>query len=184
MLKKKLFNKNFSKLLLSITKRIESFFNLFENWNSLKKINSNLWKRPSDKKKIFIGLTSILIAIIVYFLLPSFYDKDKVRAQLENQILQQYDFKVILDENFRYGLLPAPHFFSKNTKIKIDSQIIANSRSSRFFISNKNFFSFNKLMVKNLIFTETDFKIDNSSLKFFSNLSHLKQYVSVIEFIV
>ena len=27
--------------------------------------------------------------IIVYFLLPSFYDKDKVRAQLENQILQQ-----------------------------------------------------------------------------------------------
>ena len=183
MLKKNLFNKKFSKLLLSITKRIESFFNLFENWNSLKKINSNLWKRPSDKKKIFIGLTSILIAIIVYFLLPSFYDKDKVRAQLENQILQQYDFKVILDESFRYGLLPAPHFFSKNTKIEIDSQIIANSKNTKFFISNKNFFSFNKLKIKNLIFTQTDFKIDNSSLKFFYNLFNNKISKKNINFI-
>ncbi len=183
MLKKNLFNKKLSKLLLSITKRIESFFNLFENWNSLKKINSNLWKRPSDKKKIFIGLTSILIAIIVYFLLPSFYDKDKVRAQLENQILQQYDFKVILDESFRYGLLPAPHFFSKNTKIEIDSQIIANSKNTKFFISNKNFFSFNKLKIKNLIFTQTDFKIDNSSLKFFYNLFNNKISKEDINFI-
>ena len=170
MLKKKLFNKNFSKLLLSITKRIESFFNLLDNWNSVKKIYLNLWKRPSDKKKIFIGFTSILIAIIVYFLLPSFYDKDKVRVQLENQILKKYDFKVILDENFRYGLLPAPHFFSKNTNIEIDSKIIANSKNTKFFISYKNFFSFSKIKVKDLIFTNTDFKIDNSSLKFFTNL--------------
>lgn len=170
MLKKNLFNKKFSKLLLSITKRIESFFNLFENWNSVKKIYLNLWKRPSDKKKIFIGFTSIFIAIIVYFLIPSFYDKDKVRVQLENQILKQYDFKIILDENFRYGLLPAPHFFSKNTNIEIDSQIIANSKNTKFFISYKNFLFFNKIKVKDLIFTNTDFKIDHSSLKFFTNL--------------
>ena len=174
MLKKNLFNKKFSKLLLSITKRIESFFNLFENWNSVKKIYLNLWKRPSDKKKIFIGFTSIFIAIIVYFLIPSFYDKDKVRVQLENQILKQYDFKIILDENFRYGLLPAPHFFSKNTNIKIDSQIIANSKNTKFFISYKNFLFFNKIKVKDLIFTNTDFKIDHSSLKFFTNLFNNK----------
>ena len=68
MLKKNLFNKKFSKLLLSITKRIESFFNLFENWNSVKKIYLNIWKRPSDKKgvirpmiPIFVPLASIIL---------------------------------------------------------------------------------------------------------------------------
>ena len=39
--------------------------------------------------------------IIVYFLLPSFYDKSKVKAQLENQIFQKYNFKVKLDNNWK-----------------------------------------------------------------------------------
>ena len=51
MLKKNLFNKKLSKLLLSITKRIESFFNLFENWNSAKKFILIYGKDPQIKKK-------------------------------------------------------------------------------------------------------------------------------------
>ena len=39
-----------------------------------------------------------------------------------------------------------------------------------FFIFYKNFLFFNKIKLKDLIFTNTDFKIDHSSLKFFTNL--------------
>ena len=87
MFKKNLFSKKISNLVLSITKRIESFFNLFK-WLDFKKINSSLRKRTLDKK-IFIGLATIFITIIIYFLLPSFYDVNKVKAQLKSQILKK-----------------------------------------------------------------------------------------------
>ena len=125
MFKKNLFHKKFTKLVISITKGIESFFNLFKRKNFVKKIYLDPKKSTLDKKK-FIPLATIFIAVIVYFLLPSFYNKNKVIAKIENQILQQYNFKVILDKNIKYGLFPKPHFLSENTSIVHDSKIIAN----------------------------------------------------------
>ncbi len=182
MSKKKFFNKRFTKLVLSITERIESFFNFFNKWNSFKKNYVNSWNRILDKK-IFFTLVSILFAVIVYFLLPSFYDKNKVKTQLENQILQKYNFKVILDDNFRYGLFPRPHFFSNDTKINYDSKRIATIENSKFFISSKNFFSFNTIKIKDLIFSKSEFRIDNTSLDFFLKLSNNNKSDQKIHFI-
>tara|TARA_B100001057_G_scaffold367178_1_gene370552 strand:+ start:329 stop:1825 length:1497 start_codon:yes stop_codon:yes gene_type:complete len=182
MLKKNLFFKKFTKLLLSITKGIESFFNLFKGWKLSKKNNFNTQKRTIDKK-IFIILASIFIAIIVYFLLPSFYDKNKVKAQLENKILQKYNFKVKLNENISYGLFPRPHFLLKDVKIEHDSKEIAISKNTKFFISSKNFFLFNEIEIKNLVFTHTDFKINQSNLNYFFNLFNNKKSNQNILFI-
>ena len=107
MLKKKNFNIKFSKLLLSITKRIESFFN-FLNFIINKK-NFNLWKKSLDQK-IYIILATIFIGVITYFFLPAFYNDDKIKNQLKNQILQKYNFEVKLDEIPNYGLFPRPHY--------------------------------------------------------------------------
>ena len=110
--------------------------------------------------------------IIVYFLLPSFYDKSKVKAQLENQIFQKYNFKVKLDNNLHYGLFPSPHFLSENTTIEHNSKNIANSKKIKYFISSKNLFLFDKIKIKNLVFLETDFKISFSNFKYFIELSN------------
>ena len=88
MFKKKLFHKKISKILISITKRIESFFNIFKNKNFIKNIYFGQNKKSLDKK-IFISLATILLTILVYFLLPSFYDKKKIKSQIENQILKK-----------------------------------------------------------------------------------------------
>ena len=165
MIKKNSFQKKFSKLVLSITKRIESFFNFFRDSNIIKKIHPN-----SLDKKIFIILATIFITIIVYFSLPSFYDKDKVRAQIENQILREFNFKVILDKDIQYGLFPKPYFLSKDVKIKHNSKIISNSNNIKIFISSKNFLKFNEIEIKNLIFVKTNFKIDQSNFRFFFKL--------------
>ena len=169
MLKKNLFHKKFTKLVISITKGIESFFNLFRDKNFYKKIYLDPKKSTLDKK-IFIPLAIIFMAIIVYFVLPSFYDKDKIKSQIENQVLQQYNFRVILNESLKYGLFPKPHFVSENTRIEYGSNVIANSKNTKFFISKSNFFLFNKIKIQNLIFTKTDFEIDHSNFKFFFNL--------------
>jgi len=124
MLKKNLFHKKLSKIVLSITKRIESFFNLFKGLHSVKKIYLNSKKAILDKK-IFFVLGTALILVIVYFLLPSFYDADKVKAQVENQILQEYNLKVKLNKKLQYGLFPKPHFLSVDAIIEHDSRIIS-----------------------------------------------------------
>ena len=72
MLKKKIFNKKFSQLVLSITKRIESFFNYYKYSISSKKNDSNFWNTPLDKK---IFIFSGIIYYYSYYLLPSFYNK-------------------------------------------------------------------------------------------------------------
>ncbi len=173
MLKKNLFNKKFIKLVLPITKRIESFFNFFNSWNSYKKKYLDSRKKSLDKK-IFVALATIFFTVITYFLLPSFYDKNKIKNQLKNQIFQQYNFEVKLDKNLNYGLFPRPHFSVKDVKIQYDSEIISNSKNTKFFISNENFFIFNEIKVKNIVFSETDFKINVPNFNFFLNLLNNK----------
>ena len=168
MQKKNLFNKKLNKSLLSITKRIESFFNFFRE-NIFHKKNFSKSIKTMDKK-IFLGAAAIFITVITYFLIPAFYDKNIIKKLLESQIFDQYNLEVKLDENLRYGLFPKPHFLSKNTRIEYNSNNIAASNNTKVFISINNFFSSSKIRVKNLFFYQTDFKIKNSNFNFFINL--------------
>jgi hypothetical protein len=168
MSKKNLFNKKFNKSLLSITKRIESFFNFFkENFSYKKKFPRNL---NAIDKRIFITIAVIFITVIGYFLSPSFYDKNKIKAELENQILDQYNLKVKIDASLKYGLFPKPHFYSKDTIINYKSNVVAKSNNTKIFISINNFFSLKNIKIKNLVFKKTDFKFNNLSYNFFINL--------------
>ena len=47
-------------------------------------------------------------------------------------------------KNLNYGLLPRPHFFSKNVKIKIIQKLLVIQKILKFLFLAKNFFSFNK----------------------------------------
>ena len=173
MSKKNLFNKKFDKSVLSITKRIESFFNFFKENISYKKNFSKRLKAIDIKtidKRIFFALAIIVIIVIGYFSTPAFYDKNKIKAELENQIFDQFSLKVKFDQSLNYGLFPRPHFYSKGTIISYKSSDVAKSKNVRIFISIKNLFFSDKLKIKNLIFKQTDFKIENSNLRFFIDL--------------
>ena len=188
MFKKKLFYKKFNKLVLSITDRIESFFNLFKGWsiakgwNFVKKKYFNA-SRGAVRRNIFIGLISIFLAVVVYFLLPSFYDKNKIKAHIENQISQRYNFEIKLVENPHYGLFPKPHFSSKNIEIIYGSKIISKSENTKFFLSISDFLNFDNINIQNIIFTKTEFKINKSNLKFFFNLLNNNKKNQNIDFI-
>jgi len=182
MLKKKNFNIKISKLLLSITKRIESFFNFLKHFNINKKKYFNLWKKSLDKK-IYIVLAAIFMVVITYFLLPAFYNDDKVNYQLKNQILQKYNFEVNLDKIPHYGLFPKPHYLLEDAKIYYDSKIISNSKNIKVFVSSKRNFEFNKIKINNLVFTETDFKINKINFNFFLNLLNIQATNQNIKFL-
>ena len=181
MSKKNLFNKKFNKSVLSINKRIESFFNFFkENFSSKKNFSRNL---NAIDKRIFFTIAIIIIAITGYFLSPSFFDKNKIKAELENQILDQYNLKVKFDATLKYGLFPKPHFYSKDTIIYYETSDVAKTKNTKVFISINNFFSSNKIKIKNLIFKKTDFKINSLTYNFFINLLTEKKSTHEINFI-
>ena len=165
MQKKNIFEKTFRKLLISITKRIESFFNFFrENYFNKKKDYKNIDNR------IILALVIIFISICTYFLLPSFYDQNKIRLQIENQIQDKYNLEVKLNNVLKYGVFPKPHFYSENVQIHHKSNQIAKSKMIKVSIVTKNLFSINNVKVKDLIFTETDFRLNFSNFNFFINL--------------
>ena len=193
--KKNLFQKIFNKLVISITERIESFFNFFKKISNKLVIliteriesffnffkDNFLYKKNFKKflklkylktvdKKIFLSLAVIIFIIIGYFLIPLFYDKNKIKNQLEAQILNQYNLKVKLDKSLKYRLFPKPHFFSNNTLIEYENNDIAVSKKTKVFISTNNLFSSDFLNIENLIFNQTNFKIRSSDLKFFIDL--------------
>ena len=169
MQKKNIFLKKVSKSLLSITKRIESFFNFFkENFFNKKKRYSSTLK--TIDRRIFLALAIFLITLIGYFLLPAFYDKDKIKVQIENQVLDKYNLEVKLDQSLRYGLFPKPHFYSKNVIISYNSNEIAKSNNTRILIYINNFFSPSSLKIKDLTFKKTDFKINFLNFRFFIDL--------------
>ncbi len=168
MQKKNIFIKKINKSVLSISDRIESFFDFLRQKIHYRK---NFFKSlKTVDKKIFIGLAAVFISIISYFLIPAFYDENKVKVQLEKYILDKYNLKVKFDQTLRYSLLPKPHFFSKNTIIEYNSNDIAVSNNTKVYISINNFFSSKNLKIKNLIFKKTEFKIKSSNFQFFIDL--------------
>ncbi len=181
MSKKNIFEKKVHKSLLSITKIIESFFTLLKNIYFLNKKKIKNYK--TIDKKIFLAVSISFFIVIGYFLIPVFFDKSKVKASLEKQILNKYNLEVKLDATLKYGIFPTPHFYSKKTIIKFKSTDVAKSNDTRILISIKDFFSSDELKIKNLIFKKTDFKIDSSHLNFFIDLLNTNKSDHSIKFL-
>ena len=45
------------------------------------------------------------------------YNKNKIQAEIKNQILKKYQIDLKFNEKIRYALLPRPHFTTKNLSI-------------------------------------------------------------------
>ena len=182
MFKKNIFIKKISELLLSINNRIESFFNLIKEIKLNKKKFFNFWNKYLDKK-LFIPSIIIVFGVLIYFLIPAFYDKNEIKNQIKNQILEKYNLNIKFDKELKYSLFPKPHFLTEDVKIESGSQIISNSKKARFYISSKNNFKFDLINIRRLFFLETDFRIDNSNFKFFIDLLSNKNFNHELRFI-
>ena len=160
--------KKFNKLLLSINRLIESFFNNISDYiKEFKKKNSRFEK---TNKIIFISLSSLFILVLGYFLLPTIYDKNLVKIKLQNQIKNKYNLKVNFEDDISYALFPKPHFYANNLNIFQDDNILINSKNTRIYIPIKNFFSFDALKVKNILFKDNEFNVKKRNLSFFTNI--------------
>ena len=144
--------------------KIESFFDRFRN---LKKYNHSKKKFYYLDNKIAISIASLVLLFFSYFLIPVFYKEDLIKNSLKNQILDKHDIEIEFNEKVKYGLFPKPFFYTKNLNIKYDDKVLANSDYVKFYISFKNFFLSENILIKDLVFQDTEFDIKSNNANFF-----------------
>ena len=144
--------------------KIESFFDKFRN---LKKYNQSKKKFFYLDNKIAISVASLLLLFFAYFLIPVFYKEDLIKTSLTNQISNTHDIEIAFNEKVKYGLFPKPFFYTKNLDIKYNDEVLANSDYVKFYISFNNFFLSENILVKDLIFQDTEFNIKSKNVSFF-----------------
>ena len=182
MSKKNVFIKKISNLLLSINNRIESFFNLIQSLKFDKKKLLGIWNKHFNNRMLILPII-LVFGIIIYFLLPAFYDKNEIQNQIKNQALENYNLNIKIDKEPIFYLFPSPHFLIEEVKILSNSQIISNSKKVKFYISSKNNLKLNLIKTSKLSFLETDFKINKSNFNFFMDLLKNKNLNQKVEFI-
>ena len=165
MRKKNLLSKKIGKQILFINNLLESYF------NSLRRFILNAKRLRFDKNnKVFLLVVLIIFLTIVYFLIPTAYNKELIQKEIKNQILQKYNIVLKFNEDIQYNFLPKPHFSTKNLYILNDQKKIGEVKNFKIIIDFKNFFNFNQIQTLDLIFDKSDFNLKKSDLNFFTNL--------------
>ena len=165
MRKQNSLSKKISKQILSINNLLEGYF------NSLRRFILDTKRLRFDKNnKVFLVIVSVIFLTLVYFLIPTAYNKELIQKEIKNQIFQKYNIVVKFDKEIQYNFFPKPHFSSKNLLILSDKRKIAEVKNFKIFIDFKNFFNFNQIQTQDVIFDKADFNIKKSDLSLFKNL--------------
>ena len=89
MRKQNSLSKKISKQILSINNLLEGYF------NSLRRFILDTKRLRFDKNnKVFLVIVSIIFLTLVYFLIPTAYNKELIQKEIKNQIYQKYNTKV------------------------------------------------------------------------------------------
>jgi len=165
MSKQNLFIKKLKKQFLSINDSIENYFNRLNlAFKNIKKT------KLSENNRVILYVGIIVILSVSYFLIPTFYNKNLIMFKIQNQVSKKYNIDIKFNNKIEYGLLPKPHFKSKNISVLSEGKEIANTDNLKIFISSNKFFLINKIEVKDLTFKNTDFKIYKQDYRFFQKL--------------
>ena len=157
-----LISKKLKQRFVSINNLLESYFsklNFFKTYSKKNNIFAN--------NRVFFGLSAVFILTLSYFLLPTLYDKNIAQVAIKNQISKKYNFDIKFNKKIRYGLLPKPHFTSKNLSIINNERVIGKVENFKAFIDFGNLFSIDELEIKDLVLNKTDFNLNKSDLLFF-----------------
>ena len=165
MRKQNLLSKKIGKQILSINNLLESYF------NSLRRFIIDAKRLRFDKNnKVFLVIVSIIFLTLVYFLIPTAYNKEMIQKEIKGQIFQKYNIVVKFDNDIQYNFFPKPHFSSKNLFILNDQRKIGEVKNFKIFIKFNNFFKLNQIQTQDVILDKVDFNIKKSDLSFFTTL--------------
>tara|TARA_B100000963_G_scaffold34991_1_gene25980 strand:- start:825 stop:2312 length:1488 start_codon:yes stop_codon:yes gene_type:complete len=164
MRKQNLLSKKIRKQISSINNLLESYFNRLRHF-----ILDAKRLRFDKNNKVFLVIVSTIFLTLVYFLIPTAFNKGLIQKEIKNQIYQKYNMAIKFNNDIQYNFLPKPHFSTKNLFLLNDKKKIGEVKNFKIFINFKNFFKFNQIQTQDVILDKADFKLEKSDLSFFTN---------------
>jgi len=153
-------------------KIVKTFNNLIQKtiFKVQNKTNNKL--SVSKLNKYLITFISLLFFYLFYLSIPVLYDKNWVQRNIENQLLKDFKINFSISSDISYRILPSPHYLVKNSKIIKENDktaSLAEITNLRIFISQKNFFDKNKMLLKYIKINNADFILLTNDLKILKN---------------
>ena len=159
-------------------KIIKNFNNLVKRtiFKVQNKTNNNF--NISSFNKYLITFIASLFIYIFYLLLPVLYDKTWVQTNIESKLLNEFKVNLSTSADISYRILPAPHFFIRDSKILIDDgekkKSIADIKDFKVFLDKRNLFNKEKMNIKELEINKANFTLLRSDLKLLKNFNNKK----------
>jgi len=183
------FNNLLKKTIFKVWNKTNNNFRI-DNLNVVKKFNNKVEKTifkiqnktknklPISKfNKYLITSISLLFFYLFYLSIPVLYEKNWVQKNIENQLLKDFKIFFSLSSDISYRILPSPHYLIKDSKIiKEDNKTesIAEIKTLRVFVSQKNFFNKEKVLIKYIKINNADFTLFEEDLKLIKNSTNNK----------
>jgi len=155
----------FVKYLKSINQSINSLLE-----KNLNKLNFNNFINLARSNKIFLTFVALIFLFLSYLSIPYIYNKEKIKNELESQLINKFNINFILPKNFEYKFLPRPHFIIKDIFINENEQKIFDVNKTSIFISLNNLFSINNIKIDNVVFEEANFNLNKQNSNLFIKL--------------
>ena len=155
---------------------IKNFNNLVINTIFKLKNKTNNKFIISNFNKFLITFISILFLYIFYLLIPTFYDKNWVKNNIESKLFSEFKININSFSDISYHILPSPHYLVKNSKLKYDKhgdqQFIGDLKILKIFLNQNNFFNRNEITIKKVNIQEANFNQLKGNLGLLNELSN------------
>ena len=152
---------------------VKNFNNLVKKTIFKVQNKTNNKSRISTFNKYLITFIGLLFLYIFYLLTPLLYDKSWLQKNIEDKLLSEFKIKLSTSADISYRILPSPHFLIKNSKILLkdtkSQKSIADVKTLKVFLSQKNLFNKEKIIFKNLIIDNANFSLLRDELKMLSD---------------
>ena len=145
---------------------------ILKNLNRLNfKKNRNTILQFISIKKVIAASFLLVILILTYLSLPTFYDKSKIQTQIKNQLLNRYDINFIFSSDMKYNFLPLPNYKFENVQVlNNNNKKFVEIKNLKINLEISNFFSSKSLKIKEIFLSEAKFSFHKEDLNFFFSL--------------
>ncbi len=155
----------FVKYLTNISNFIN---NLLER--NLNKLNSKNLIYLSKNNKIILTFVALFLILITYLLLPTFYSQTNISKKIQSEFQNKLKINFQFTQNLNYGFFPKPHFTTNQTTVFYENDEILKIEKLKVFLSFKNLLFLEDIKIKEIIFENANFHLNNKNHNFFLKL--------------
>ena len=150
-------------------KIISNFINSLLEKN-LNKLNFKNLKYLLKNNKIVLTFVALFMVFIIYLLLPTLHKQSAISVDLQTKLQKKFNVDFKFSKNLRYNFFPRPHFTTTETLIFDDQIEISKVNKLKIFVSVDKLFSLKNIEIRDIIFENANFQLDEKNYNFFINL--------------